>query len=114
MEPNRALNLDEDIGQALLKYEQMEQIVKRLPGLDCGDCGRADCAGLARDIVAGKATPESCRARHPECSISVNGVPLSMNRFVFNILSGGILGMLKELKGFAPGTVEIKIENIPH
>lgn len=60
LEPNRALNLDEDIGQALLKYEQMEQIVKRLPGLDCGACGAPDCAALAEDIVRGEATETDC------------------------------------------------------
>lgn len=82
-----------------------------LPGLDCGDCGRENCAGLARDIVAGKATPDSCKARNPKCSVKVNGVPLAMNHFVLNMISGSILGMLRELKGFAPGNVEISIEN---
>lgn len=60
LEPNRAMNLDDDIGHALAKYEQMEQIVKRLPGLDCGACGAPDCASLAEDIVRGEATETDC------------------------------------------------------
>ncbi len=82
-----------------------------LPGLDCGECGRPDCAGLARDIVAGKASPKACKSRRRRSSIYVNGVPLAMNQFVLDIITGGMVGMLQELKGYAPGTIEIKIEN---
>lgn len=82
-----------------------------LPGLDCGDCGRKDCAGLAADIVAGKATAETCQARKASCSVTVNGQPLAMNHFVSQIISGGVMGMLQGLKGFAPGTIEISITN---
>ena len=60
LEANRALNLAEDIGEALAKYEQMELITKRLPGLDCGACGAPDCASLAEDIVRGLATETDC------------------------------------------------------
>jgi iron only hydrogenase large subunit-like protein len=60
IEPNKALNLDDDIEQALVKYAQMEDIVKRLPGLDCGACGAPDCASLAEDIVRGEATETDC------------------------------------------------------
>lgn len=80
-----------------------------LPGLDCGDCGRDDCAALAADILAGKATPETCQARKPEFSINVNGQPLAMNGFVRDMIAGGIMGMLGQLKGFGPGNVEISI-----
>jgi len=82
-----------------------------LPGLDCGDCGREDCAGLAADILAGKATPETCQARKPEFAISVNGQPLAMNGFVRDLIAGSIMGMLGQLKGFGPGDVEISIRH---
>lgn len=82
-----------------------------LPGLDCGDCGREDCAGLAADILAGKATAGSCQALKPSCSVTVNGATLGMNHFVRDLISGSILGMLSQLKGFAPGTIEISIEH---
>lgn len=60
IEPNRALQLDEDIFKALEKYEHMEAITKALPGLDCGACGAPDCAALAEDIVRGQATETDC------------------------------------------------------
>lgn len=58
--PNTALKLDPNIVRALEKYEQMEKIVRNLPGLDCGACGAPDCAALAEDIVRGEATETDC------------------------------------------------------
>lgn len=80
-----------------------------LPGLDCGGCGREDCAGLAADIMAGRATPADCAAKHASLSVTVGGRPLSFNPFVERILASGIRGMLSELKGFGPGPIEIRI-----
>jgi molybdopterin-guanine dinucleotide biosynthesis adapter protein len=78
-----------------------------LPGLDCSTCGRDDCAALAREIVAGTASPKDCLASRSEVRCSVNGVPLAMNPFSERVLAGVIQGVLRELKGFAPGEVEI-------
>ncbi len=60
IQPNPAMQLDSDIFRALEKYEQMEQIVRTLPGLDCGACGAPDCHALAEDIVRGEATETDC------------------------------------------------------
>nr|WP_273192306.1 molybdopterin-guanine dinucleotide biosynthesis protein MobB [Oleidesulfovibrio alaskensis] len=81
-----------------------------LPGLDCGACGEEDCAGLARRIVAGKAHSGDCKSLDDDFSVTVGGVPLGMNPFVARIVSGAISGMLRELKGYAPGPVEIRIK----
>jgi len=81
-----------------------------LPGLDCGGCGREDCGSLAADILAGRATPEDCAAKHASLTVSVGGRPLSANPFVARILASGIRGLLSELKGFGPGPIEIHIE----
>ncbi|NLB43586.1 MAG: 4Fe-4S dicluster domain-containing protein [Clostridiaceae bacterium] len=58
--PNPAMQLDEDIVQAMQKYEQLKQIVAGLPGLDCGACGAPDCEALAEDIVRGEAAETDC------------------------------------------------------
>ncbi len=81
-----------------------------LPGLDCGACGRENCAALAREIVAGRATAEDCRAESSQLEVLVNNVPLGMNSFVASIMASTIRGMLSQLKGYAPGRVEIKVE----
>lgn len=81
-----------------------------LPGLDCSACGREDCAGLAREIVAGEASFEACEAVRRDLEIRVNGQPLPMNPFVRSIIAGAVEGMLSNLKGFAPGKLDIHME----
>lgn len=80
-----------------------------LPGLDCGACGREGCAELAADILAGKAVPGDCATTSVALTITVGGRMLTVNPFVERILSSGIRGMLRELKGFSPGPIEIRI-----
>jgi len=82
-----------------------------LPGLDCGACGRDDCGQMARDIVAGQAGIEDCVAMHSELKVTVNGAPLGLNPFVSSIVAGGIKGMLSQLKGYGPGSIEISLES---
>jgi len=81
-----------------------------LPGLDCGACGRDDCAGLAVDIMAGRATIEDCATRHVGIAITVGGRPLTLNPFVERILAAGIRGLVSELKGFGPGPIDLRID----
>lgn len=80
-----------------------------LPALDCGACGRENCAGLARDIVAGTAEPGDCRAVSEAFSVRVNGVALGMNPFVARVLASTVRGMLCQLKGYAPGPIDIHL-----
>ena len=54
------LKLDPDMGRALSKLEQMEEIERSLPGLDCGSCGAPSCKALAEDVVRGSASPDDC------------------------------------------------------
>ena len=58
--PNSVMQLDEDIVEAMCKMERMEQIVKGLPGYDCGSCGSPTCRALAEDIVRGYAREMDC------------------------------------------------------
>lgn len=81
-----------------------------LAGLDCGACGREDCAALARDIVAGKASPKDCSSSFSGVEVTVNGRTVAMNPFVQRVFSASVLGMLREFKGYAPGPVEIKLQ----
>lgn len=52
--------LDDNIATAIKKAEEIEEIVKRLPGLDCGSCGSPSCLSLAEDIVKGNAEEVDC------------------------------------------------------
>ncbi|MGM0538072.1 MAG: molybdopterin-guanine dinucleotide biosynthesis protein MobB [Thermodesulfobacteriota bacterium] len=94
----------QDLGQLVLERGFL------LPGLDCGSCGREDCGQLARDIVHKKANPDDCQALQGTMTVRVNGQALGLNPFVESIISGGIQGMLAQLKGYAPGRIEISME----
>lgn len=60
LEARPMMQLDEDIVVAMKKFEQMEDVLRALPGLDCGACGAPTCQCLAEDIVQGKATEMDC------------------------------------------------------
>ena len=60
IEPRPALKLDNDIRVAMQKIEQIDETLKRLPGLDCGSCGSPTCRALAEDIVQGTASETDC------------------------------------------------------
>ncbi|NCC25414.1 MAG: molybdopterin-guanine dinucleotide biosynthesis protein MobB [Deltaproteobacteria bacterium] len=74
-----------------------------LAGLDCGSCGRDDCAGLARDIVAGQAQISDCRAQSENLKITVAGTALTINPFIQGLIRSVLVGILGELKGYTPG-----------
>lgn len=58
--PNSVMKLDDDIVEAMKKMEQMEQIIKSLPGYDCGSCGSPTCHTFAEDIVRGFCNKMDC------------------------------------------------------
>ncbi|MBS4020851.1 MAG: 4Fe-4S binding protein [Dethiobacter sp.] len=58
--PRAAMQLDEDVAQALSKMALLEQTLQHLPDLDCGSCGSPNCRALAEDIVRGLAFESDC------------------------------------------------------
>ncbi len=54
------LALDEDLKKSMAMMNQMQEIERRLYGVDCGSCGAPSCRALAEDIVRGFATEEAC------------------------------------------------------
>lgn len=58
--PVEALKLDDNVVKAMRMMEEIEEIVARLPGLDCGSCGSPSCHALAEDIVRGLADEMDC------------------------------------------------------
>lgn len=58
--PRPMMQLDDNVLEAMKKFEQMEEVLSSLPGLDCGACGAPSCQCLAEDIVMGKANEMDC------------------------------------------------------
>lgn len=42
------------------RYNQLQQLIERLPGLDCGSCGAPTCETFAEDVVKGDADVSDC------------------------------------------------------
>jgi len=39
---------------------QIDELMRKFPGLDCGSCGAPTCQALAEDIVRGEAKETDC------------------------------------------------------
>lgn len=53
-------NLGETMMESFARLNQVERLLKKLPGLDCGSCGAPTCKALAEDIVRGEAAESDC------------------------------------------------------
>jgi len=58
--PRPMMQLDSNISAALEKMARIEDLLRVLPGIDCGGCGSPGCRALAEDIVRDKATLTRC------------------------------------------------------
>lgn len=52
--------LSNDRKEAMRKMRDIEDILAKLPQIDCGSCGAPSCRALAEDIVKGRARIENC------------------------------------------------------
>lgn len=58
--PRSIMELDDNLCAALEKVQEIQKIVKILPGINCSACGCPTCYALAEDIVQGKARIDDC------------------------------------------------------
>jgi iron only hydrogenase large subunit-like protein len=60
IKPRSIMKLDDDMETAMLKMNQVKEIINLLPGTDCGICGAPTCLAFANDIVQGEADIRQC------------------------------------------------------
>ncbi|MBS6953201.1 MAG: 4Fe-4S dicluster domain-containing protein [Enterocloster asparagiformis] len=53
-------SLGGNLMESFSRLNQVERLVKKFPGLDCGSCGAPTCKALAEDIVRGEASERDC------------------------------------------------------
>lgn len=53
-------SLGKTLAESFLRFNQVERLCKKFPGLDCGSCGAPTCKALAEDIVRGQADEKDC------------------------------------------------------
>jgi len=53
---------------------RIEEVEECLPGANCGACGYPGCAGFAKAVVEGKASPNGCIPGGPEVALNVSKI----------------------------------------
>ena len=81
----------------------------KLPSLDCGHCGYESCYELAKEIVRGEKTIDTCVSLNPPISVRIDGNMVPLNPFTSQLIKNIILAMASSLRGFKKGTIEIEI-----
>lgn len=85
------------------KIEKMilEDLVKRLPDLNCGKCGYDSCDALAQAILRLETSIDSCKSLLVEDVILiVDGKRVMLSEFPRSFIRNVVLGMVNSLKGF--------------
>ncbi len=54
------MKLADNVSEAMERMGRMKELLKTLPGLDCGTCGAPSCRALAEDIVRGFGHLDDC------------------------------------------------------
>lgn len=62
--PRPGVRLDKDMAEAIRKLGRMDELVRTMPGDDCGLCGAPTCRALAEDVVTGRAVRRDCPRLH--------------------------------------------------
>ena len=60
LEFSNVLTLSEDIAESMRMMVQINSIIPKLPGLDCGACGSPTCKAFAEDLVQGFSLYSDC------------------------------------------------------
>lgn len=60
LEPRPRIPLSDNVAEAMLKLQQMQEIYSGLPHIDCGSCGRPSCQAMAEEIVRGHGSVTDC------------------------------------------------------
>ncbi len=60
VEPRPQRTLDADMAKAIEKMSRLEEILARLPQIDCGACGAPTCRVFAEDVAQGLLEEEDC------------------------------------------------------
>lgn len=70
-----------------------EEVTSLLPGANCGGCGFAGCAALARALTEGRATPSACVALKAEeqstLALKLGQTPTAQKRMVAQVMCSG-------------------------
>ncbi|MEM2978974.1 MAG: molybdopterin-guanine dinucleotide biosynthesis protein B [Methanomassiliicoccales archaeon] len=92
---------------------KIERILRTLPQLNCGKCGHQNCSEMASAIAARTHLIENCRNRAEVLvRLYADGEEIPLNRFVSNLISNIVVGMVQSLKRVdSPKSIIISIQD---
>lgn len=79
---------------------RLKEIIRKLPGLNCGECGSSTCRKMAEKIYRGKARLDDCVVitAGKKVSLKINKNEVPMGNFVQDFVKKTVLGMVSSLK----------------
>jgi molybdopterin-guanine dinucleotide biosynthesis protein B len=113
--PNTILRYKDNFEEVLnyaVEGIEIDKVNDKLPGLDCGKCGKEKCIELAKVIHTGENKFEDCYYfSEKKVSLEVDGMEVPLGKFTKDIVSGTVAGMVSTLKGVdSPKKIRIEIE----
>ncbi len=70
-----------------------------IPGADCGECSYKNCLEMAKAIIRGEASEESCKMRKlREVELYIGDKKIPLNPFVQDFIKESVMGMINTLK----------------
>lgn len=65
LRPRPGIRLDADMAEAIRKLARLDDLVRMLPGRDCGRCGAPTCRAAAEDVILGRVDKLDCPFSQP-------------------------------------------------
>lgn len=82
-----------------------------IPGVNCGECGYKDCVEMAKAIIRGDASEETCKMRKlMDVELYIGDKKIPLNPFVQDFIKKSVMGMISTLKTDENKDVNDKIE----
>jgi len=98
--PDKLKELADLVESHLEPQLKLRDLLRKLPGLDCGDCGFNSCLELAKAIVKGRSTIEECYTlKEKGVTMKIDDKTVPMNPFVQDVARSIVLGFISILKG---------------
>jgi ArsR family metal-binding transcriptional regulator len=92
-----------------LDKDALNEILKKLGGKDCGDCGYETCKDLAEAILTKKESVYKC-VYVDHVTVKVDGKEIQIKEFVQSFIAGTIVGFATRLKTIPNNFKEIEIK----
>ncbi|MBI5229631.1 hypothetical protein HY991_05965 [Candidatus Micrarchaeota archaeon] len=79
---------------------RLKEIIRKLPGLNCGECVSSTCREMAEKIYRGNARLSDCVVitAKKKVSLKINKNEVPMVNFVQDFVKKTVLGMVSSLK----------------